>query len=260
MSASPPANRDPDATASLHPGPAPTLGQSDPLVPACPGIPAGLVGHPRYNVLQLLGVGGMGAVYKAEHQLMGRLVALKVINPRLVASPQAVERFRREVRAAARLAHPNIVTAYDADQAGGTHFLVMEYVEGSTLAQLVAERGRLAVAEACDYARQAASALQHAFEQGMVHRDVKPQNLMLTPGGRVKVLDFGLARFATEQVSAGAPDPAKETSDAAPRPEGAGAPLETLTRTGVVMGTPDYIAPEQAADPHFADIRADVYS
>ncbi|HKB41714.1 MAG TPA: serine/threonine-protein kinase, partial [Gemmataceae bacterium] len=192
--------------------------------------------------------------------LMGRLVALKVINPRLVASPQAVERFRREVRAAARLAHPNIVAAYDADQAGGTHFLVMEYVEGATLAQLIAEKGRLAVARACDYARQAAWGLQHAFEQGMVHRDVKPQNLMLTPGGRVKVLDFGLARFATESIPTGAPDPAEVTTDAAPRPEGVRAPLEPLTRTGVVMGTPDYIAPEQAADPHLADTRADIYS
>jgi Tol biopolymer transport system component len=217
--------------------------------PAGPGMPAALEDHPRYRVRELLGVGGMGAVYRAEHQLMARPVALKVINKSLTDNPAAVERFRREVRAAARLVHPNIVHAYDAEQAGDSHFLVMEYVEGTTLARLVAERGPLPVAEACDYIRQAALGLQHAHEQGMVHRDIKPHNLMRTPDGRIKILDFGLARFARESAPA-----------AAGAPDGAGPAAPWLTDADTVMGTPDYIAPEQVANAHAADIRADVYS
>jgi uncharacterized protein (TIGR03067 family) len=184
---------------------------------------------------------------------MERRVALKVINRNLIDQPAAVERFRREVKTAAKLAHPNIVTAFDAEQAGDTHFLVMEYVEGTSLARVVAEEGRLPVARACDYVRQAALGLQHAYEQGMVHRDIKPHNLMLTPAGQVKVLDFGLARFAQESQPAAAP----------PLPEAAAADAPsagTLTHEGTVMGTPDYIAPEQVRDAHAADIRADIYS
>jgi hypothetical protein len=141
------------------------------------------------------------------------------------------------VRAAALLAHPNIVTTYDAEDAGETHFLVMEYVEGIDLGRLVQERGPLPADRACDYIRQAALGLQHAFEQGMVHRDLKPHNLMLTPDGRVKILDFGLARLASEAADAAG-----------------------LTGTGVVLGTVDYIAPEQADNAHQADIRSDIYS
>jgi tRNA A-37 threonylcarbamoyl transferase component Bud32 len=212
--------------------------------PAPPAAPPELVDHPRYRVLGLLGQGGMGAVYRAEHRHMDRPVALKVIHPGLMRDPAAVRRFRQEVRAAARLHHPNIVTAHDADQAGGLHFLVMEYVEGTTLAELVRRRGPLPVPEACEYARQAALGLQHAHERGMVHRDIKPQNLMLTPGGQVKVLDFGLARLP-------------RTPDGSLAGE---VPAGPLTGAGAVMGTADYIAPEQAADPRGADIRADVYA
>jgi serine/threonine protein kinase len=226
---------------------APTL-----VKPAAPPpdaeLPPELAGHPRYRLLQLLGAGGMGTVYKAEHQLMERPVALKVIRRSLTDDPAAVERFRREVKAAAKLAHPNIVAAYDAEQAGDVHFLVMEFVEGKSLEKLVAERGPLPAALACEYARQAALGLQHASERGMVHRDIKPQNLMLTPAGQVKVLDFGLARFARESVPPLTPGAA------------AGLASPALTQTGSVMGTPDYIAPEQAADCHAADVRADLYS
>lgn len=200
-------------------------------------VPADLVDHPRYEVLQLLGQGGMGAVYKARHKKMDRVVALKVINAKLLDNPKAVERFEREVKAAAKLHHPNIVSAHDADQASNTHFLVMEFVEGTDLAMYVDKKGPLPVAHACHCIRQAALGLQHAHEHGMVHRDIKPHNLMLTTGDVVKVMDFGLARLAREDAS------------------GAG-----LTGENVLMGTADYIAPEQAQDAHKSDIRADIYS
>jgi formylglycine-generating enzyme required for sulfatase activity/tRNA A-37 threonylcarbamoyl transferase component Bud32 len=202
-----------------------------------PDLPEGLREHPRYRVVGLLGAGGMGAVYRAEHRLMKRSVALKVITPSLVKEPSTIERFRREVEAAARLAHPNIVTAYDAEQAGDTHFLVMEFVEGVSLAQRVDRHGPPSVGQACDCIRQAALGLQHAHERGMVHRDIKPQNLMLAAEGQVKVLDFGLARFASESSQA-----------------------TTLTHEHAVMGTPAFLAPEQSVDAHRADIRADIYS
>jgi WD40 repeat protein len=219
------------ATAAVSSGPG-----SDPA-DGTPPIPLELASHPRYRVEKLLGTGGMGAVYRAYHRVMERPVALKVINPGLLTRPAVVERFTREVKAAARLSHPNIVTAFDAEQAGGMHFLVMEFVEGTDLGRLVRESGALPVDRACDYVRQAALGLQHAFELGMVHRDLKPHNLMLTPEGRVKILDFGLARFASEAAAA---------------PE--------LTGTGMVLGTVDYIAPEQAESAHQADIRSDIYS
>jgi len=169
---------------------------------------------------------------------MDRPVVLKLIRSDLLGSAATVERFRREVKAAARLAsHPNIVAAYDAEQAGETHMLVMEFIEGTDLAKLVKRRGPLAHGEACEYARQVALGLQHAFEDGMVHRDIKPQNLMRTTRGQVKILDFGLARFASEVVSQGG-----------------------LTTEGMVLGSADYIAPEQIGDPHAADVRADTYS
>ncbi len=198
-------------------------------------VPSELADHPRYRVLELLGVGGMGVVYRAAHRLMDRVVALKVIHRRLADRPAFVEHFRREVQAIARLEHPNIVTAHDADRAGDVHFLVMEYVEGITLDRLVARDGPLPVARACEVVRQAALGLQHAHERGLVHRDVKPGNVLVTPAGAVKVLDFGLAQFAAE------------------------APAEAPSGSAPLVGTPDYVAPEQARDPADADARCDVY-
>jgi WD40 repeat protein/tRNA A-37 threonylcarbamoyl transferase component Bud32 len=216
----------------------PTVAGPSPGAPTPAGLPRELIDHPRYGVVAAIGTGGMGTVYRALHRVMDRPVALKVIRADLLGNEALVERFRREVKAAARLAsHPNIVVAYDAEQAGATHMLVMEFVEGTDLARLVEGRGPLPVGEACEYARQAALGLQHAFEDGMVHRDIKPQNLMRTTRGQIKVLDFGLARFASEVNSRAG-----------------------VTAPGMMLGSADYIAPEQIDDPHAADIRADIYS
>jgi len=209
-------------------------------------VPHELLEHPRYKIGRFLGAGGMGAVYLAEHRMMGRAVALKIIHRGLIDNPRVIERFRQEVQAAARLSHPNIVAAYDADQAGGAHFLVMEFVDGMSLDRIVARNGPLDVANACSFVRQAAKGLQHAFETGMVHRDIKPHNLMLTRKGQVKILDFGLARLASET----------RATLTTLRMDG----HADLTRLGDIMGTPAYMAPEQIASPHDADIRADLYS
>ena len=215
-------------------------------------IPAALLDHPRYRIINLLGWGGMGVVYKAEHRVMERPVALKVISRRFISNPLAVERFQREVRTAARLTHPNIVVAHDADQAGDLHFLVMEFVDGMSLAQLVERKGPLPTSTASTFVRQAALGLQAAAQQGMVHRDIKPQNLMLTRKGQVKILDFGLARFAREESLSGLN--VRAASDSSRHLDGG------LTQAGMIVGTPDYMAPEQAENSSTADIRADIYS
>src|SRR5262245_65662321 len=152
----------------------------------------------NYVVLDKLGQGGMGEVFKAEHRWMKRVVALKVMSPKGMASPDAVKRFQREVQAAARLSHPNIVAAFDADEARGMHFLVMEYVEGSDLAARVKKHGPLPVAAAVDCIMQAARGLAHAHAEGVVHRDIKPANLLIDRQGTVKVLDMGLARMTAD--------------------------------------------------------------
>jgi tRNA A-37 threonylcarbamoyl transferase component Bud32 len=193
-----------------------------------------------YVLLARLGAGGMGQVFKARNWKLGRVVALKLIRKERLANEAAVRRFQREIRAAAQLTHPNIVHAYDADEVNGTHFFVMEYVMGRDLAQVLKAQGPLPLAAACDYVRQAALGLQHAHERGLVHRDIKPHNLLLTERGEVKILDMGLAQL-----------------DASAADEGASS---TLTEEGLVMGTLDYIAPEQVADAHTVDSRADLYS
>jgi uncharacterized protein (TIGR03067 family) len=201
-------------------------------------VPAVLVGHPKYRAVQWLGEGGMGTIWLAEHTVMNRPVAIKVIRPELLARPGATDRFLREVRAAAKLHHPNIVTAFDAEPTGGSCLLVLEYVDGETLADRL-RAGPLPVAEACRAARDAARGLAHAHAAGLVHRDVKPHNLIRAADGTVKVLDFGLAGAAAKEERPLAGD--------------------GLTGAGMVCGTPDYIAPEQATDPRAADARADIY-
>ena len=205
---------------------------------------AALREHPRYRVLERIGTGGMGDVYKAEHRLMGRTVALKTIRGEFTNSPTAVSRFRNEVRSAAKLSHPNIVTAFDAEHAGSIHFLAMEFVAGESLDQVVAHSGPLPIEQAIDVVRQVAEGLQHAFEHEMVHRDIKPQNLMIDETGRVRILDFGLARFVRDELSEALSN-------------GASVGITAEHRT---LGTPDYIAPEQVSDARTSDIRSDIYS
>jgi len=154
--------------------------------------PPALANHPKYRVVRRLGSGGMGTVWLAKHLVMNRPVAVKVIRPDLLARPGATNRFLREVRAAAKLHHPNIVTAFDAEPVGGSCLLVMEYVPGKTLGEQL-DAGPLPVAEACGVVSDAARGLAHAHAAGLVHRDVKPHNLIRAADGTTKVLDFGLA-------------------------------------------------------------------
>ncbi len=221
----------------------PAGGDTGPHAPGVPSaeMPPELIDHPRYRLTRRLGSGGMGVVFHAVHRLMEREVALKVISAPLMRHPAVVERFKKEFVAVGKLNHPHIVAAHDAEQVGGLYFLVMEYVDGVSLDRFVKKNGPLSAAVACLFIRQAAQALQHAHEQGLVHRDIKPQNLMVTRKGHIKVLDFGLARVAEE----------------AARPAAGARPL---TAIGTVLGTPDYIAPEQVGDSHAVDIRADIYS
>ncbi len=198
----------------------------------------------NYLLLDKLGEGGMGQVFRARHRRMDRVVALKMLPKRALDASEKVERFQREVKAAAKLTHPNIVVAYDADEADGTHFLVMECVEGSDLSSLVKKQGPLPVAATLDFIRQAARGLQHAHSQGITHRDIKPSNLLLDKQGNVKILDMGLARV----------------DDASPLGSSGAVGQSDLTTAGSIMGTVDYMAPEQAMDSRKADARSDIYS
>jgi WD40 repeat protein/serine/threonine protein kinase len=196
----------------------------------------------KYKLLDKIGEGGMGKVFKAEHTTMDRVVALKLLPVELTAKPDSVARFRREVHMAASLHHPNIVTAYDADQVSNRHFLVMEYVEGNSLFEWLKQHGRLPIDWACECVRQAALGLEYAHRKGVIHRDIKPNNLLVvaadTSGVPVlKILDMGLARSKSEQQIS-----------------------EEITQSDQVLGTPDYISPEQADDSRSADARSDIYS
>jgi len=190
----------------------------------------------KYRLLSLLGAGGMGQVFHAEHTLMRRPVAIKVLPKKFLADADAVERFHREAQAIAAVDHPNIVHAFSVDNEGDLHYLVMEYVAGEDLARRVQTKGPLPCAEAADFIRQAADGLDHAHARGLIHRDIKPANLLVDSEGFVKILDLGLARLSGSEQTPSA--------------------MEDET----VRGTLDYMAPEQAMDARNADPRADQYS
>ena len=202
---------------------------------AAADVPLGDFG--RFRLLKVLSEGGMGVVYKAVHVALDQVVAIKIISPHLVADPHAVARFHREMAATGIVDHPNLLHALDADQFEGKHFLVLEYVDGRNLAVVVRTRGPLAASDACDITRQAALGLAHAHRLGLVHRDVKPANVMLDRNGGVKVLDLGLALLRKELLD-----------------------RVSLTEGGQVMGTVDFTAPEQTLDPHHVDGRSDIYA
>lgn len=205
-----------------------------------PGLASTVEFAPRsvigpYQLINKLGQGGMGAVYQARHLKLEKLVALKILSPHLVGDAAAVQRFEREMKAVGKLEHPNIVRAMDAGEVEGTHFLVMEYVEGVDLHRLVKNGGPQPLGAACRLIRQAALALAYAHERGLVHRDIKPSNLFLTNAGQLKVLDLGLAKLGPSGV-------------------------DSLTNTGASMGTPDYMSPEQWTDMRLVDHRSDLYA
>ncbi len=215
-------------------------GESPQAPPPASTLPPGLAEHPDYEIKRELGRGGMGVVYLAHNKMMGRDEVLKVMSRQIMERPGVLERFLREIRVVARLRHPNIVTAYHATRLRESFVFAMEYVEGLDLSKMVKAKGAMPVAHACNFVYQAALGLQHAHDEGLVHRDIKPGNLMLSrKGGKaiVKVLDFGLAKATREE----------KVDDA-------------LTSEGQALGTPDYIAPEQILDAMSADIRADIYS
>lgn len=186
----------------------------------------------KYNIIEEIGRGGMATVYRARDTRTGAIVALKIMYPHLATDPTYIERFRREAKTALSLDSPHIVKVLDYGSVGGRYFLTMEYVTGKTLQQLIKERGSLAVSRALDIARQVVEALKAAHQKGIVHRDIKPQNIMVTPQGVAKVMDFGIAKMAG---------------------------FATLTQSGAFLGSPHYIAPEQAKGRK-ADIHADIYA
>ncbi|MHC5542008.1 serine/threonine-protein kinase, partial [Singulisphaera rosea] len=203
-------------------------------------LPPGLAEHPDYKVLRELGRGGMGVVYLAHNHMLGRDEVLKVMSRRVVEHPKVLDRFLREIRAIAKLRHPNIVTAYSAFRLDACVILAMEYIDGLDLSRMVKAKGPMPVAHACHFISQAADGLEHANEMGLVHRDIKPGNLMLSRSGAkatVKVLDFGLVKATRDEKVDGG-----------------------LTSEGQALGTPDFIAPEQILDAQTADIRSDIYS
>ena len=185
----------------------------------------------KYQVLEQVTSGGQGTVYRVWDTDSGRIVALKVLHPHLAADPGVLERFHREAQLAAAVRHPNITPIYEVGQDGENHFIAMEYLPDS-LHRLIQAQGRLPVKRAADICYQAALALQAASRRGIVHRDIKPQNLLLAHDGSIKVTDFGIARAAA---------------------------LSTMTRTGALMGTPHYMSPEQAQGQR-VDVRSDIYS
>ena len=192
----------------------------------------------KYRLLALIAIGGMGRVYKAKDEQLGRIVALKILAPELSRNPILVERFRREARHAACLTHKNIVTLYESDEVEGYHYLAMEFVEGVDLAEYIRRKGKLPPEESRRILIQACKALEHAFSMGLTHRDIKPSNFLLANDEgrtRVKLTDLGLSRMQHDEEF-------------------------RVTQAGCTVGTVDYMPPEQARDSALADVRSDIYS
>lgn len=202
----------------------------------CLGKPGAVV-LKEYLIRKRIGTGGMGVVLGAVHRRMNRMVAIKVLSRERMRKPHVVDRFYREVQSLAKLQHPNVVTALDAGEYRGAHYLVMEMVAGKDLEKLVDQQGPLPIHLVVDFILQSARGLRHAHSQGLIHRDVKPSNLLLNQAGTIKIVDFGLAMLATEKIAA-----------------------DRITQTGEILGTADFLSPEQATDPKKADARSDVYS
>ena len=193
----------------------------------------------KYQLLEKIGAGGMGQVYKAFHSGTERIVAIKVILGKGKIDPALIKRFEREVKAAAKLVHSNIITVFDADQADGRIFMVMEYIRGDDLGEILRKKGQLSVSETVNYMLQAARGLKYAHDQGVIHRDIKPGNILVDPTGNVKIVDMGLAKIEIK---------------------GDEEELSKLTADLSVMGTIDYMSPEQAESTKDVDSRADIYS
>ncbi len=191
----------------------------------------------KYKLLERVGVGGMGQVFLCEHMFMKKRVAVKVLPPAKADQPAALGRFYREARAAGSLQHPNIVRTHDIDQDGNLHFLVMDYVDGTNLLDVVKKYGPMDLGRAASYVRQVALALDSAFRAGIIHRDIKPGNVLIDRRGTAKLLDMGLARFFKDHTDQ----------------------LTVKYDDKIVLGTADYVAPEQVANSHAVDIRADIY-
>lgn len=191
----------------------------------------------KYKLLERVGVGGMGQVFLCEHMFIRRQVAIKVLPPAKAEQPAALGRFYREARAAGSLQHPNIVRTQDIDQDGNLHYIVMEYVDGTNLLDIVKKFGPMDIRRATYYVLQAARGLDYAFRNGIIHRDIKPGNILIDRKGRARLLDMGLARFYRDHNDQ----------------------LTIKYDDKIVLGTADYVAPEQVANSHAVDIRADIY-
>jgi serine/threonine-protein kinase len=190
----------------------------------------------RYEIKSVLGVGGMGMVYKANDKELGEVLAIKTLKPEMMAMDTgALERFKSEIKLARKIAHRNVVRTYDLGEVNGLYYISMEYVEGKSLKDLIVERGRLPVSIVLPIAKQLCRALEVSHDEGVIHRDIKPQNMVVQSDGVLKVMDFGIARLAS-------------------RPKGSG-----QTEAGMVVGTPEYMAPEQLLGDEL-DARADLYS
>lgn len=201
-----------------------------------PALTPGQILGNRYEIKSVLGVGGMGMVYKANDRELGETLAIKTLKPQMIASDSnALERFKSEIRLARRIAHRNVVRTYDLGEAGGLYYISMEYVEGKSLKELIRERGRLPASAVLPIAKQLCRALEVSHDEGVIHRDIKPQNMVVQADGVLKVMDFGIARLASRPAESG------------------------HTQAGVVVGTPEYMAPEQLVGDEL-DVRADLYA